>query len=274
MNSAMALIKTDQLEKTFFQVEKIEDATSRFGYAVINKNNGKRISQVSKEYVLVPNRDAVMPFVERYGLKRLISFQRFGNSFSYKFNLGDEIDMGEGDMLKRMGYVTNSYDKTVRFRWQDGFFRKVCLNGLFVFAQGASVSEVHYGNFNAHEAIREALFQSSLPINVEVWKSLKKVAIDRERKNLIIDNFKPMIVNEKPGSIQRHPSETVNRSIQYYAKHNASRTSHDLDNQPNGWGLLNNINWGISRACGEKNLSRIISLNQKAEDYLTSAILN
>lgn len=265
----------EKMNRSFFEVEKIQDQTSKRGYSIINKSNGRKISDVSEEYVLIPNRMAVMPFIEKYGIDKLISVESNGAASFYKFDLGKEIDFGGGDVMQRRGYVMNSYNKTVRFQWQDAWFRKVCSNGLFSFSQGISISEVHYGNVNPDELIADALSASD-HVNLDLWKKLKEITVTAEQKIRLISGFQ--IFKDAPSFTKngnRSAQHSVNSIVQHHSIRNAEKHGFDLDNQPNGWGLLNNINWGIERATyGSRNVATKIQYNKKAEEYLTKALLN
>lgn len=258
------------VESTFFDVEKVKLEGSRFGFQIRRKDNKKQIAEVSKKYTLVSNEQAVMPFIKKYGYGRLSDVVFSEGAFIYKFDLDEEIDFGGGDILRRQGYVANSYNKSLRFQWQDGFYRKVCSNGLFAFSRGINIDEVHYGDTNIEKLIAETLHSTDTLPDLELWKKFKSIPVPNGSKAQIISGFEPFEVKSEKTKLRHHPSETANKKIQYYSKINASKKGYDLENQENAWGLFNNLNWGISHAVDRKNVSRLISLNKKAEDYVAN----
>lgn len=260
------------IERSFFPVKKIQTDENR--YSIVNLETQCVISEVTERYTLIHNRDLVQPFLDKFGADSVRSYRKVGNKFIYKIATSEDIDIGDGDILKPMVTIVNSYDKTASYKFCYGFMRKVCSNGLYAPMPGNSFRKIHVGIIPVHEMVQDAIQKGQSP-SIEVWRNLKAVPLTVERKLEIINGFEAFKIKEKNPAMPYHiktASEIKNERIKWWAKREAEKNTNLLDNQPNAWGLLNNINYGIARTV--KNPLDSIRVNIEIEDYLSKICLN
>jgi len=257
--------KMRELERTFFDVNKVEN-DSRLGYMIVD-SYGRRIADVSKNYRLVTNKELVMPFINHYGIDRFKGVKVNGNKFFYEFDLAEDIDLGDGDILRKKFILGNSYNKTAKFKLQHAVFRKACSNGMFVFASGVNINIRHYGNMPVSDWIQQSI-NSLSDFNFDNWRNLKKVKLSLSDKKYLISGFQAFDAKVKGAK-----SDRMNSIIRDKAKFNARKRGFDLENPANGWGLLNNLNWGIAKAVGfRSSITQTINANERAENYLLNKL--
>ena len=131
----------------YFPVEKIPiedilpgyDHPSGLSHAIIIKlpDNKRRIVQFCSElYHLLPNRDIVPIFETElskyYQIETSVKMDRWAR-FYIDFLLKDKlINIQDGDPIFPRVRLANSYDGSVRFHYELGFFRLLCTNGMTV----------------------------------------------------------------------------------------------------------------------------------------------
>jgi len=86
--------RAEQLEMSYFPVEKIKTGINK--YAIIRKDTGDKLSEVSKRYKLVRNIDIFKPFVDRFGVENIQKFYGWGKSkyFYMEINTGRKFNFG------------------------------------------------------------------------------------------------------------------------------------------------------------------------------------
>lgn len=253
------------LETSYFPVTKVKD-DNKLGYALVD-DNGRKLAEVSERYELVHNRRLVQPIVDAIGIEKLVSYRRQGNNFYYLFDTGREIDFGEGDILKHRVMIRNSYDKTRSYNFINGAFREVCSNGLVTLQCGFKYRKKHVGEIPVEDHVQKIL-NSLDGVDFSFWRELKKVELSRDDKRYFISMFDAFDVKKEYSR-----SEDLNTRIKYNA-HWQNDKYLDTNSQPNAWGLLNNINWGISRTLGSNNTQGLVSANLRLEEYLKNLFTN
>ena len=106
----------NRLEASYFPVKKVAMGNKK--YAIVNQENGQKLSEVSKRYTLVKNRDVFEPFVKEFGVERIRKFYGYGNAKYYymeietgrQFNFGTEE---KPDMVNEVLCIANSYNNIV-----------------------------------------------------------------------------------------------------------------------------------------------------------------
>lgn len=231
---------------------------------------GRQISEVSKRYELVQNRDVLLPFVNAFGVDRLAQLfsHQSGRSFYMSIDTGRDFDIGGGDIIKERFIVQNSYDKTRSFRFSLGAFRKVCSNDLYAFFAGVNYRKIHVGTIPVADLIAQGLntFQSN---NFSIWRNMREIPLAKEAGLEVVDAFEPFEVKEKHAHRwQWTQAEIDNDWIRNLARRNIN-AEEDLNNQRNLWGVYNGINAAIWRGVPDNsNISRVVTANKRLEDYL------
>lgn len=252
------------LESSFFPVTKIKD-DNRLGYALVD-DNGRKLADVSERYELVHNKRLVQPILDKLGIDKLVRYQRQGNNFYYLFDTGVTHDFGDGDILKHRILVRNSYDKTRSYSFINGAFRIVCSNGLVTLQAGFKYKKKHVGEIPVDDHVQKIL-NSLEGVDFSFWKKLKLVPLTQNDKRYIISMFDAFEVKKEYSR-----SEDLNNRIRWNANWQ-NENYLDTNSQPNAWGLLNNLNWGISRTLGTNNTQGVVSANLRLEEYLKSLFL-
>jgi len=259
-------IREGRIEDSFFPVQKVRD-DNKLGYALTDQY-GEKLAEVSKQYRLITNEQLVKPLIDHFGIDKLVQYKRQGNKFFYMFDTGREGDFGDGDIVKHRILLWNSYDKSKSYSFAEGAFRMVCSNGLYTrFGTGFDYKKKHVGNIPVSRHVAQVLKKYN-ESNFEYWKALKEVTLDQDQKREIIAGFDAY--NHGVDSYTSHDKKNYN--IKAYADRQNSGNV-DVNNQLNGWGLLNNLNWGISRVTKSTNMDENIKLNLKLEQYLNVVLL-
>lgn len=266
------MVTLNQLNDTFFPVKKVRH-DSHHGYAVVRTDTNQVLGHVSRNYCLIPNEYAVMPFIKKFGIDKLERINTNGHSFFYHFKFDEVIEFSPGDPLQKTGFVANSYDKSQRLMWMYGFFRGICSNGLFSLESGQALSQIHYGYIDLESEI-EQLSKNLKEPNLTDWYNLKERPLSYEESSKLVRNFKAFDLNDSPThpkkKVKINAFQTLNTAIQDAA---FKDLGSNYSKNPNGWGLFNNFNWAIQFVCGTKNVTRLISLNKKAEEYCRNELL-
>ena len=138
-----------KIEAIMFPVSKIETTeilplgfvtTSQNSHAIVGEINGiKRLINVcSNRYELVPNNQVFTPIIERLeseGIEYEISvdhrdFRKFYLDINFKKHA---LTVGKNnDIIFPKVRITHSYDGTLKYGFNFGWFRLVCSNGLSV----------------------------------------------------------------------------------------------------------------------------------------------
>ena len=172
---------------------------------VVNKESGKPLGVVSKNYKLVTNEEAVemgkQCCAELFGSNGAANIEVFNvnapatGSYchidllhrSYQMNLWDEPD--QSDIYIPYVRVTNSYNTSRALRFDIGFCRKVCLNGVIFGAETIRLTFSHVKHRLTND-IRFVLQKGKIGKLVEDFKSytnkLKNYHIPRTQALRII----------------------------------------------------------------------------------------
>jgi hypothetical protein len=263
-------------KESYFAVEKIKLSEDRYG--IINRETNELISTVSKRYCLVKNWDVVEPFIKEFGHENIKKFYTYGKGkYLYmeiktgrKFNFGTE---DKPDWIEEILIIQNSYDKTKSFQFKLGAFRWVCSNGLFSGVAIINYKKIHVGNINIFKLIMDTLTKYK-DNTFENWKRLKEVPLTREESIKLIDGLTLFKEKNDKGETN-HTNVRLNQRIRRQARWKVAHNSNVVDNQPNAWGLFNQINYAIDCNIGGKSqITKRINTNYKMEDYLNDRLFN
>lgn len=102
----------------------------------------------SENYTLLRNEDVMLPFEEllnNAGIGYTVTYrQRNQAQFYIDYELdGNETDLGNGDRVKPMVRLMNSYNGRVRYSFIFGVWRLVCSNGMFIQQEGSNLKLMH-----------------------------------------------------------------------------------------------------------------------------------
>lgn len=269
-----------RVEASYFAVEKVpmginEKGKKRFG--IVNRENSALLSEVSERYTLVRNQEIFKPFIEQFGYEAIRKFHDYGNGKYYymeietgrQFNFGTEE---KPDMVDELLCIANSYNKTKSFTFKLGAFRWVCSNGLHSGEALVNYKKIHVGEIPVQKLVFQALlkFQDNTFDN---WKKLKDVSLDTSRRLEVIEGLKVFDEVDKKGE-KIWNNIRLNSRIRRTATYKVTRNQNEIDNQENGWGLYNQINWAIDREIGGKSqIDKRITANKRMEEYLMSTVV-
>jgi hypothetical protein len=270
-----------KIEASYFPVEKVSMGESG-KFAIVNKENMAKLSEVSKRYTLVRNIDVFKPFVEQFGYENIEKFYGYGGHYGStkyyhmeiktgrRFNFGTEE---KPDWIDETLVISNSYNKTRSFTFRLGAFRWVCSNGLYSGRALVNYKKIHVGEIPVQKLVFQALLKYQ-DNSFDNWKRLKEVPLTLEKRLSIIDNMKVFNEKDKEGK-EIESNMRLNRAIRYTAKRRITNNSNDVDNQANGWGLYNQINYAVDYEIrGNSQVERRITANKTVEDYLLSEVVN
>ena len=154
--------------------------------AVVNKESGKPFGVVSSSYQLVTNKEAIemgkQYCADLFGADEAGNIEVFNvdapstGSYchidllhrSYQMNLWDEPD--QSDIYIPYVRVTNSYNTSRALRFDIGFCRKVCLNGVIFGVETIRLTFSHVKHRLTND-IRSVLDKSKIGELVEGFKS-------------------------------------------------------------------------------------------------------
>jgi hypothetical protein len=260
------------LERSYFPVEKIQTGSDK--YAIIRKDTGQKLSDVSKRYTLVRNYEVFNPFIQHFGADKVKKFYGYGNSKYYYLELdtGRSFNFGtdtEPDEVNERLIIQNSYNKTRSFSFMLGAFRWVCSNGLYTGEAIVSYKKIHTGYIPTTELVYKALCRYT-DNSFDTWKQLKEKPLTLDEELEIVEGFEAKELKEET----KKDRWNINNQIKYTARRRIERET-SIDNQRNGWGLLNGVNWSIARNLyGSSKTSERITANKRLENYLVEKVLN
>jgi hypothetical protein len=262
-----------RLDTLYQPVKKIRRGKNK--YSIIDGDNNP-LSEVSKRYTIVQNRDIFKPFVDTFGADNIKSFYAYGNRKYYHmaidtgrtFNLGTEVSP---DMIKERIVIQNSYNKTRSFCIMMGAFRWVCTNGLYSGKADVTYKKIHVGRIPIKSIVNKALKVYNKN-NFETWQQMadKKLSLDQQMEALNL--FKCFDEHKNGKDIWRNKqlNRRINRRAEYLL-----RLPESIDNARNAWGLYNQINASIYKAVsGRSQINKRITANNKAEQHIIQSVLN
>lgn len=260
-----------RVEASYFDVKKSYAGNKR--YAIINRETGDKLSEVSKRYCLVKNEDIFKPFVEKFGIENIRTFYGYGNRKYYhmRINTGRRFNFGteeNPDWIEEQIIVENSYNKTKSFTFMFGAFRWVCTNGLFSGNAQITYKKIHVGSIPVKRLVN-GVINNYEKNSFETWKNLKDKPLTLDTQIKIIETFEAFALKEENKGQWDINHKILNRTKRYLEK------DESVDNQRNGWGLYNQVNRAIAfEVSGDSNVSKRISANRKLETFLVKAVLN
>jgi hypothetical protein len=269
----MNRISQYQLDRAFFPVEKrtAYDQQGNRITAVVDPVGEKVISKVSDRYTLVDNKTLVQPFVDKFGLPAKLTEYANRKSYIFEFETGRDFDLGGGDIIKERLIVANSYDKTKSFSFFFGAFRMVCTNGLYT-AMGAVIAfkKKHIGEIPVGDLVNNAL-GSYTENKFTFWKRLKEIPLSKDQEIDLINKWTPFEF-EKEKESDFSLVEWKNK----YIKDRAIRLvsgDETMNNQRNGWGLFNQMNYSIAREYSTPAMvTTRINGDKRSEKYLAESL--
>jgi len=263
---------SNRLERAFFDVEK-RQVTDRLGNQItaVTDKYGTVISKVSDRYTLVDNKTLIQPFVDKFGMPAKLTEYANRKSYIFEFNTGRDFDLGGGDIIKERIVIANSYDKTKSFSFFFGAFRMVCTNGLYT-AMGAVIAfkKKHVGEIPVTQLVKDAL-GSYTENKFDFWKRLKDTPLSVEQEVKLINNWTPFdFEKENPNEFSN--VEWKNSRIKTKAL-NLVTGQENLNNQRNGWGLFNQMNYAVAREYySPAMVTKRIAGDKRSEKYLAESL--
>ena len=258
--------KERALESSYFPVEKVDVGMGKF--AIIRRDTGDKLSDVSKRYTLIRNRDVFQPFVDRFGVGNIKKFYGWGKSKYYymEINTGREFNFGteeKPDIVLERLVIQNSYNKTRSFSFMLGAFRTVCANGLYTGNAYINYKKIHVGKIDIMKLVFQALLRYE-DNSFDNWNKFKEVPLTMERQIEIVNEFETKQLTEE----KLKDRFNINNKIVYTANR-LLKKDESIDNQRNGWGLYNQLNQSIAvNLRGNSKTSERITANKKLEEYL------
>lgn len=189
--------KKIELQKAFFPVEEmpisLNGGTSPLtipGYkAIVDKGTGRPLSVVSSKYRLVRNREAyeMADYVVRaiFEGKTLNDFECF-NILMPRTKGSCKIDLiipnnfnklfgQENESWTPFVRISNSYNKTMVLKYEIGFCRWICLNGMIFGKTGITFAITHLGSITYKE-IEKLINKAKLNIGDmgTLWKTFEQ----------------------------------------------------------------------------------------------------
>lgn len=262
------------VENSYFPVSKAKINDKR--YNIVNLENGSILSEVSNRYTVVRNRDIFEPFVKQFGYGAIHKFYNYGKNRYYYMEIktGRQFNFGtdeKPDVVDEILAISNSYNKTKSFTFRLGAFRWVCSNGLHSGEALVNYKKIHVGEIPVQKLVFEALLRYQ-DNTFDNWKRLKSVDMDENRRLEVIEGLKIFDETNKKGEIIESNAR-LNRYIKYTASWFVKKNRNEVDNQPNAWGLYNQINSAIERNIGGKSqIDRRVKANKEMEKYLLNII--
>ena len=269
-----------KVEGSYFAVEKVPMGENG-KFAIVNKETGGKLSEVSKRYTLVRNADVFKPFIEQFGYENIKTFYGYGGGrygdtkyFHMEIKTGRSMNFGTEeapDIIEETLVISNSYNKTKSFTFRLGAFRWVCSNGLYSGKALINYKKIHVGEIPVQKLVFQAILQYQ-DNSFDNWKSLKEIPLTLEKRLSIVKNMKIFNETDKEGE-KIWSNVRLNNSIRYRAESKLRNNDNAVDNQENGWGLYNQINWAINNEInGNSQIDRRITANKRMEEYLMEVV--
>ena len=190
--------KSIDINKAFFPVEEMPISfNNRAGYqrpisgykAIVERDTGRVLSVVSSKYRLVLNREAyeLADYVVRaiFEGKTLADFECF-NILMPKTKGSCRIDLiipnnfnrlfgAERESWTPFVRISNSYNRTMVLKYEIGFCRWICLNGMIFGQTGITFSITHYGSIT-HKEIDKLIEKAKRQIGDigSLWKAFEE----------------------------------------------------------------------------------------------------
>lgn len=224
-----------------FPVESVplvtEDGLETRYEGVVRRDTNEVISVVSKDYQLVPHAlvvNAVHDRLVRQGIQFREQFKTRGRGASLIGTIritNRPVTIKDNDVLDPQLIVWNSYDKTRRVKFNVGFFRHVCMNGMVVGDSIYSVNALH--------------LKSQIDIN-EFQNSINRIFSDLDSK--IIPSYKQFVQKE----ISQEAFQAVVKRVRQrlYGKKKDDFSSYlaqrGVSQMKNAWQLYNVVTWYLT----------------------------
>lgn len=104
------------------------------------------VNACSKNYELIPNKDLIMPVYNRIATEHDIKLvvRQFGNAKFYVdfIFMDSKASVMKKDTIYPRVRLNNSYDGSVKYSYDYGFYRLVCSNGLMVPEKGTEYRQM------------------------------------------------------------------------------------------------------------------------------------
>lgn len=258
----------DRLEQlkylAFFPVSKSIDPET--GKYMVAKNTGEKIAEVSEDYELVRNEEVVMPFINHFGIDRLVKVDvsNARRSYAFEFKSGRVFDF-DGDQIEERLIIRNSYDKTKAFSFMFGAFRFVCSNGLYYAVNSALVyRKIHLGNIPVQDIVYNAL-NTYEQNDFSFFKKMLEIPLSKESELEMAKQWVPFEVD--PEAPKWRGNALLNRDIQWRVS-NRIIGEETKDNQRNAWGLYNQMNQAVRRSLPTSAMNKRILGDQRALEFI------
>jgi hypothetical protein len=151
-------MKTKNLNELYFPVEKVPMSTILPGYSHISGLSHATmvtlpdgipqiINYCSDDYFLVKNEDVIPPFLKEisrfYEVDTSIKSYRYSRFYIDVIIKVKELAMSAKDKVYARVRIVNSYDGSVKYHYEMGFWRQICKNGLMGFTNWDSITRMH-----------------------------------------------------------------------------------------------------------------------------------
>jgi len=177
----------------YFPVEKVpvEEITPGFEHPsgishaiVVTKPDGKKrvVQYCSDIYYLVPN-DSIIPEFEKemsrfFKIEKQVRMSRWARFFIDFILMEKGTQMAPKDMVFPKIRLINSYDGSIRYHFQAGFWRQICSNGMMGFVWEKGIKQMHtpkLGKETSFGAVMEMAseFLAESSDILEVYKELQ-----------------------------------------------------------------------------------------------------
>ena len=264
------------VDRSYFPVSKVPMGDNG-KFAIVNRETSQKLSEVSKRYTLIKNIDIFEPFIKQFGYEAVHKFYNYGNNKFYYMEIktGRSFNFGtdeKPDMVDEILSITNSYNKTKSFQFRLGAFRWVCANGLHSGEALVNYKKIHVGEIPVQKLVFQALLKYQ-DNTFDNWKRLKEVELTTDRKIAIVENLKIFDETNKNGEAIDN-NRILNARIRRTAIRKLNYNTNETDNQSNGWGLYNQINYAIDyEVSGKAKIEKRITANKRMEEYLIKNVV-
>jgi len=193
--------------------------------ALINPDNGKVYSIVSKKYTILKHEEAYQmakKLIEGLDWGESVEkvfFEANGARFWVKYRFDDmKINVPNDDSdYNPYLLIGNSYDKFKSFSIRLGVYRQACSNGLFLGEDVANVKRLHMpkpmmkGELNTVIKLIKKKAKIVVERNVELWKQWMKEKISRDEVEEMIEEMKYVPDKMKEEIIWRFSNEVATK---------------------------------------------------------------
>lgn len=192
-------VKYPDLSEAFFPVEEQPICLDGFmgqgnrriyGYkALVDKSTGKTISVVSQKYRLVLNEEAFK--LADYVIREIFDGKTLNDFKCYNIHMPQTKGSCRIDLIIPNKYnqlfgdekeswvpfvrISNSYNRTIKLKYEIGFCRWICLNGVIFGQTGISFSITHYGQITHADINRLVqIAKKQLGSIASLWAAFEK----------------------------------------------------------------------------------------------------